>query len=236
MKSQYLTWAALLTAIVFASRVEAADDKATAAKSGVYGHVYGRDPQTKRLSPLNGTKVELVDATRRTVGQAASDERGYYTISPIGAGDFFYKVSAAGYRAEKGRRGFSLLLTEGDAVVDFTLEPGPTDPTSPPDPDDKPSEIPVIAVGQLIGQVYEKTDDGALRGVNGAWITGRKTDSMSHFAVQATAPTEGGERPSGYLRRVEAGKWRLSVRPTGSRRTSSRRPLRSLTTRWRFET
>jgi len=49
--------------------------------------------------------------------------RANYTHLDASAAATFYKVSAAGYRPEKGQRGFYLHNSiEGDAaVVDFTL-------------------------------------------------------------------------------------------------------------------
>lgn len=206
--SRRATFLALLILAGTTTRVAADDAKpSTEALAGIYGRVYAHDDKTKGLELVPGAAIELLDQAGKVVGQATSNDQGYYAIALKG-GTYFYRVNAAGYREENSGRGFSLQLTEGDAVLNFTLERGTTDPNA------KPPDLPKVTVGGLIGQVYEKTSTGKLLGVSGATVALRKVGSPRVLIVHTKAPVDG--KDSGYeLGSIEAGEWQITAWANG---------------------
>lgn len=180
------------------------------SKAGIYGRVYTVDESTKGLKPITGAQIEIFNQANSVVGQATTNDLGYYSIK-VAAGSYTFKVSAAGYRDEYSGRGFSLQITEGDAVQNFTLEKGKNDPNV------KPPETPITTVGQLRGQIYEKTKKGEIISVQGAKVVMRKLNSpatVKPLTIQAQNPSESVPN-SGYYTTLEAGKWQLSVQAEG---------------------
>ena len=209
--------AAFLSLLVLAVGTPSAaadgDRPSTGTKAGIYGRVYTIDEKTKGLRVLPKAEIELLGQDGTTLrGQATSDARGYYSITSLTAGSYTYRISAAGYREEDSGRGFQLQLTEGDAVIDFTIQKGTKAPNT------RPPELPKVKVGQLRGQVYEKTSTGELLGVAGATVYLRKVGSRELLTVFTSSPTEG-QNSSGYQSDLEAGQWQVTVQASGDYQT-----------------
>ena len=172
-------------------------------KAGIFGRVYSQDGKTSQLVP--GATIEVLDQAGKTVGTATSDQRGNYAIT-LKAGTYSYRISAPGYQDENSGRGFELRITEGDAVYNFNLKKGTTDPNA------KKPDLPKVAVGSLIGQVYERTAAGKLLGVSGAKVVLLKVGSTKVFELKTRAPIAG--QNSGFeLGSMEAGEWQVTIAP-----------------------
>jgi len=192
---------------VFVLFVAAGDLAAQPARTGLHGYVH--NTEGGKVTPIPGAEIQFFRKDGEVAASAKSDKSGYYSAA-LRAGEYTFQVTASGYKSEKSGRGLQLRLSEGYAVHNFTLIKGKDDPNQ------KAPELTFAKVGELRGQVYEKTPEGDVKGVSGAVVTLRPTKkSEPPKQVFTSPPSDTGEFPSGYKVLVAAGTWRASISAPG---------------------
>src|SRR5262245_30288983 len=139
-------------------------------RTGLHGYVH--NTEGGKVTAIAGAEVQFIKGNGEVAASAKTDKSGYYSVALL-AGEYAYQVTASGYKPEKMGRGIQFRLSEGYAVHNFTLIKGKEDPNQ------KGPELPFTDIGELRGQVYEKTPEGDLKGVNGAVVTLRSTKGGS---------------------------------------------------------
>jgi hypothetical protein len=182
---------------------------AEAAAAGVHGRVFALDENGRFDGIVPGARIEIKNQAGQPAAELTTTAAGYYQAD-LPAGQYFYKITAAGFRDEDSGRGFMLQLSEGQAVYNFSLTRGPNDP------DRKPPETPVHKIGQLTGRVLEKTPDGKLVGIPAARIALRPSDGDRLLTHVTTGGQSGSARATGrYAISLAEGSWRASVSAEG---------------------
>jgi hypothetical protein len=176
---------------------------AAAAGPGLQGRVLAQHDNL--LLTVRAASIEFLDSAGRVAATCETDEIGCYRVD-LPAGTYTYAVRRDGLIPENAGRGVTLKLSDGYAVLDFSLVPGAAPgapkPTAPPPPS--------AVVAKLGGRVYEKDKDGKLVGISGATI------SLRPLAGGAmTTVLTGRSGTGGYEVMLAAGAWRASVRADG---------------------
>jgi hypothetical protein len=181
---------------------------ARAGESGMHGRVIGMDEKGKVIGVVPGATIELKNQAGAVAGQTTSGQNGYYkTILP--PGQYFYKVTAEGYKDEDFGRGIALQLSGDLAIFNFSLTKGKDDPQR------KPPEMPVVEIGILQGRVLEKTRGGEVP-IPGATVSLRKNPAGTQLTQVVTAgPGKDGKAAGKYSVVLEAGSWRASAAAQG---------------------
>ncbi|MBN1912057.1 MAG: carboxypeptidase regulatory-like domain-containing protein, partial [Pirellulales bacterium] len=188
-----------------ATAPNAAAPSGSQQSAGVHGRVYALDKSGKIIGNVSGAKIELKNQAGAVVATVTSGQNGYYKVD-LPAGQYFYKVTAPGYKDEDKGRGFTLQRSDQGHIYDFWLIQGPNDP------DKKPPEIPAVEIGKLKGHVWEKTEKGDLIGIPNAAIALRRNGSPQMTSVF----TRGAGKQVGFYSVVlQTGSWRASVKAPG---------------------
>lgn len=156
------------------------------------GQVSGQDEQGNYTGVVANAIIELMQEDGTAVGQAITDENGFYEISDLTSGSFFYKVKAPGFDADEGGRGFVLPEVIDGFHFDFVLTRGSTAPTR---------------TGVLSGKVTREGTRGNLP-VASAKITAKQA-SGSYYESAVT------EADGSYSLELPAGEWQVSASHIG---------------------
>ena len=182
---------------------------AAGAGPGVHGRVFALDENGQTTGAVSGAKIEFRSAGGTAQTPVTSGPNGYYRVD-LPPGQYTYKVTAAGFRDEDQGRGIVLQLSDGYAVYNFSLTKGknPKDRT-PPEP-------PVVASGQLQGQVLEQTPQGEQTGIPGARITLRREGGGRELVRVTSQRAPRPDKPVGFYGvELPAGSYRASVAAPG---------------------
>ncbi|MEZ5386128.1 MAG: carboxypeptidase regulatory-like domain-containing protein [Prosthecobacter sp.] len=158
----------------------------TALRAGegiIHGRIYGLDQNGSLAAIVSGAKIELQNESGATISSATSNSDGLYELTGLDAGDYRYRVTAAGYRTEDEKRGFSVTDAGRDYAHDFLLwKESPKMPEPAPAP-------PVAAVPQkptVHGHVFSQDEKGMLTGM----LAGAKVELLSGGKVTAMTTAE----------------------------------------------
>lgn len=176
--------------------------------AGAHGRVYALDKSGKIIGNVNGATIELKNQAGAVVATITSGQNGYYKAD-LPAGQYFYKVTAAGYKDEDKGRGFTIQKSDQGHIYDFWLVKGPNDPNK------KPPQIPIVEIGKLKGHVWEKTEKGELLGIPKAEISLRRNGSAQLAKVLTRAADKDGKQAGFYKVVLQVGSWRASVKAPG---------------------
>ncbi len=208
-------YSSCLTALVFLGLAQAL----SAAEPGVHGRVNGFTEDGKYEGVVAGALIEIKSQGGATVAKTNSGKTGYYRLT-LPPGNYYFKVTADGYKEEDEGRGFALQLSEGLAVYNFTLTKGPTDS------DSEPPKIPEAPIGQLEGHVYERVTEGVLVGIPQATVAlrlGNSPDVMRVISGKGEAAKP--EGAGAYRVNLAQGSWKASVVAAGFERLILAEPI-----------
>ncbi|MCA9152566.1 MAG: carboxypeptidase regulatory-like domain-containing protein, partial [Planctomycetales bacterium] len=185
----------------------------------MHGRVYALDDAGKLLGTIDGADIEFKNQAGAIVARIQTEDQGYYQVSLV-PGQYFYKVTAAGYKDEDQGRGFSLQRSEGMSIQDFALVKRTTD-----EPAHQPPQLPIVQIGRLQGHVWERTAQGELVGVPAAVIALRQVSSQQLTKV-VTRRDEGEQQLRGsYEVILEEGPWHASASAPGFQTLVDPEPL-----------
>ncbi len=196
---------------------DSADTKSATAKvvpsgsresAGAHGRVYALDKSGKIVGNVSGATIELKNQAGAVVATITSGQNGYYKAD-LPAGQYFYKVTVAGYKDEDKGRGFTIQQSDQGHIYDFWLVKGPNDPQK------QPPQIPIVEIGKLKGHVWEKTEKGELLGIPKAEIALRRDGSPQLAKVITRGTDKDGKQAGFYNVVIQTGSWRASVKAAG---------------------
>ncbi|HDY66064.1 MAG TPA: hypothetical protein ENH84_07540 [Phycisphaerae bacterium] len=185
---------------------------------GVHGRVYALDESGKIIGNVSGATIEVKNQAGAVVATITSAQHGYYKAD-LSPGQYFYKVTAPGYKDEDKGRGFTLQRNDRGHIYDFWLVKGPNDPNK------KPPKIPTAEIGNLKGHVWETTVKGELLGIPQAAISLRRSDSTQLAKVLTRGADEDGELAGFYEVVLQTGSWRASVQAPGFKMLVDPKPI-----------
>jgi hypothetical protein len=180
-----------------------------ATPPGVTGHVIGLDAKGVPMGSVSGAKIEFKDRAGKVAASVISDKRGNYqaTLQP---GTYTYKVQAAGFKDENAARAITLNLSDGNAVYNFSLSRGKTDPKS------LAPKLAAEAVGTLKGKVQGKTAEGKLIDIPEATISLRRPRDKKPTTVITRSNDPKFPKEQGHYQVIlDAGAYQISVAAAG---------------------
>jgi len=172
----------------------------------IRGRVMGLDEEGAPIAVVAGARIELKNEGGATVATATSGNGGFYELTGLDAGDYRYRVRAAGYKAEDEKRGFSVTVGTPEYAHDFLLW---TDRSKTP-------VLPLVAAVAaetrkplVHGRVYRQDAEGKLVGI----LPGAKVELLSAGKLTASATAQA----SGYylIRDVAPGDYQYRVTAAG---------------------
>ncbi len=183
---------------------------ATAAGPGVHGRVLELSAEGKIAGTVSGAAIQFQDPSGATAGQTTSGKGGYYRVD-LPPGNYYYKITAAGYKDEDHGRGIALQRSEGYAVYNLSLTKGTNDP------DRKPPVIDPVQLGKLSGRVLGAGPEESQIGVPWATIVLRRTDGNRELVqvVSGEKDPKAGREAGQYAIALPAGAWQASVSAEG---------------------
>ena len=161
--------------------------------SVVRGRVSGQDEAGNFLGTVSGATVEILAPDGSTIGQATTNETGFYEIPGLDAGSYNYRVTAPNFNPDDVERGFELTSAADAHVFNVILTQGGGEDE---------------AMGTLEGKVtYD--ENGTRTPAAGIVVSAR--------AVGAPRLITGKTQEDGtYALEVSTGDWQVSARILGS--------------------
>ena len=176
--------------------------------TGAHGRVYALDKSGKIIGNVPGATIELKDQGGGMAATVKSGQQGYYKAD-LAPGQYFYKVTAPGYKDEDKGRGFTIERSDKGHIYDFWLIKGPNDP------DKQPPDLPKVEIGKLKGHVWEKTYEGKLVGIPQSAVSLRRNGSAQLANVFTSGADKDGKQAGFYKVVLQAGTWKASVKAPG---------------------